>query len=390
MSYYERLAKEYGDMGNEGVGNMLGKAKDVSQEAMSDATAKIATLRSQDMGAIGKIGLEKIGSGVAMKYGKLAVQKFYTGPKRVALNKQAEGLKTQAETKGEQAEDIYSTGQDRIAQGTNADGSLTADRGMSVRGDLDQNIKFRDGDILPETAVRDADGVTAGIDKVSTQNRERFNALDDDAQADVKSSISGNPSWRSTADINADRQAGTITRPEAETQRLQSKMVEQDAIGDGEEGASTVLRGANPMTGTGMGGTEGRQVTGQMGDTPNEMLDRTTGLTAEEQTTADTLTTAEIGATEGATALGGATLAESALSAIPVIGEIVGLGLGIGEALHDGIKTAKATAQQSLDIKADDMNVNNAVKYAGFDRPNFGSMALPSFDTSHSSALLTE
>ena len=41
-------------------------------------------------------------------------------------------------------------------------------------------------------------------------------------------------------------------------------------------------------------------------------------------------------------------------------------------------------------MKADDQNINNTVKYAGYNRPNFGSMALPSFDTSHSSALLQE
>jgi hypothetical protein len=390
MSYYERLSKEYGNMASGNVSNVLGTAKSIGEEAMSNSTNLISTLRNQSMGAMGKIIGEKVGGQFVMKLATKGLQKYYVGPKRVAMDKQATQLKGDAEGFGQKAEDIYSTGKDRMAQGTNADGSLTADKGMSIRGELDQNIKFREGDVLPEDIVRDEGGTTSGIDKLSSYNRERYNNLDDVSQTSVKADISNNPNWRSTSDINADRQAGTITREQAENQRMNSKMIEQDTIGDAEEGSVTHLTGANPFSGQTVRATGGRDVSGQMGDTPTEALDRTTGLTEAEQTTADGLTGAEIGATEGAAELGGATLAETALSAVPIIGEIVGLGVGLGEGLHDGIKTAKETAQQTLDIKGDEMNVNNAVKYAGFDRPNFGSMALPSFDTSHSSALLTE
>tara|TARA_R110002126_G_scaffold51879_5_gene141708 strand:+ start:2160 stop:3332 length:1173 start_codon:yes stop_codon:yes gene_type:complete len=390
MSYYERLSKEYGDMGSGNVSNILGKAKDIGQEAMSDSTNMISTLRNKSMGAMGKIIGEKVGGQYLMGMAKTGVQKYIVDPKRLAMNKQATQLKGDAEGFGQQAEDIYTTGRGRMSQGTNADGSLTADKGMTARDDLDQNIKFREGDVLPEDIARDPDGAMAGVDKLSSFNKDRYNNLDATSQTTAKADISQNPNWRSTSDINADRQAGTITRDQAESQRMNSKMIEQDSIGDAEEGSATHLTGANPFSGQTVRSTGGRDVTGQMGDTPTEALDRTTGLTTAEQTTADGLTTAEIGATEGATELGGATLAETALSAVPIIGEIVGLGVGLGEGLHDGIKTAKETAQQTLDIKGDEMNVNNAVKYAGFDRPNFGSMALPSFDTSHSSALLTE
>lgn len=392
MSYYERLSREYGEFGNSGVSRSLDQAKNLSQEAEQKSSNLITTLRGKEMGDYGKLVAEKLGS----KYvqGKVlgGIKKYYTDPKRAKLDSDAEAMRTRGAGKGQEAEDIYSRGQDRMSQGTNADGSLTADRGASIRGELDQNVKFRDGDILPETAINDSEGAYAGITKVSNANSERFNALDADSQDAVKASIRANPSWRSTSDINADRQAGTITREQAENQRLNSKMVEQDAIGDGEEESSTVLRGANPMTGTGMGGTEGRQVVGQMGDdaTQSALLDRTTGLSQSEQATADALTGEEITAEAGATALTGATVAETALTAIPVIGEIVGLGLGLGEGIKDTIDTAKNVAKQTADMKADDMNINNTVKYAGYNRPNFGSMALPSFDTSKSTALLQE
>tara|TARA_R110002072_G_scaffold253987_1_gene412868 strand:- start:7541 stop:8713 length:1173 start_codon:yes stop_codon:yes gene_type:complete len=390
MSYYDRLAKEYGEMGNSKVSENLDTARNVASEAQNTSSQLITTLRNKEMGKFGTILGEKVGGKFVMDKLMSGAKRFITDPKRLDLTNQAKTLRAQGASKGQQAEDIYSQGRDRMSQGFNADGSLTADRGMSVRGELDQSIKFREGDILPETAVRDSDGAMAGIDKVSALNKSRFEALDADSQRAVKQTVNANPNYRKTSDIAQDKSAGNITREEAENQRLNSKMIEQDAIGDQEETASTVLRGANPFTGTRTGGTTGREVTGQMGDSVDEALDRTTGLSRTEQSTADTLTGEEVTAEAGAEALGGATIAETALSAIPVIGEIVGLGLGLGEGIKDGIKTAKETAQQTLDMKADDQNINNTVKYAGYNRPNFGSMALPSFDTSHSSALLQE
>ena len=390
MSYYERLSREYGEFGNSGVSRSLDQAKNLSQEAEQKSSNLITTLRGKEMGDYGKLIGEKVGGKFVMDKLTAGAKKYGIDPKRIKLNNEADAMRTRGAGKGQEAEDIYSKGQERISQGTNADGSLTADRGLSVRGDLDQNIKFREGDILPEDAIRDPDGVFSGITKVSNSNKARFNALDEDTQASVKTATKANPSWRSTTDIKNDYQAGTITKEQAETQRLNSKMVEQDAIGDGEQQSSTVLRGANPMTGARTGGTAGRDVTGQMGDTVDETLDRTTGLSRTEQSTADALTGEEITAEAGATALTGATVAESVLTAIPVIGEIVGLGLGLGEGIKDTAETSKNVAKQTLNMKADDMNINNTVKYAGYNRPNFGSMALPSFDTSKSTALLQE
>tara|TARA_R110002012_G_scaffold85795_3_gene213780 strand:+ start:3392 stop:4564 length:1173 start_codon:yes stop_codon:yes gene_type:complete len=390
MSYYDRLAREYGEMGNSKVQQSLDSARNVAQEAEQTSGQLIQTLRSKELGKFGQIIGEKVGGKFVMNKAVGAVKKYYIDPKRADLTNQQATLKSQAEGKGRQADDIYDTGQDRLAQGFNADGSLTADRGMTVRGSLDQNLKFREGDILPEDAVRDPDGAMAGIDKVSALNKERYNGLDADAQDAVKAQVRANPNYRSTADIAQDKTAGNLTREEAENQRLNSKMIEQDAIGDQEETASTVTTGMNPYTGTTVRGAGGREVTGQMGDTPEEALDRTTGLSRTEQSTADRLTGEEVGLTTEGAELGGATLAETALSAIPVIGEIIGLGFGLGDGIKDAVKTAKETAQQTADMKADDQNINNTVKYAGYNRPNFGSMALPSFDTSKSSALLQE
>ena len=174
--------------------------------------------------------------------------------------------------------------------------------------------------------------------------------------------------------------------------------MEQDAIGDAEQGVSrggsTALTGANPFTGGNVGGTAetgfNSNITGRMGDRDGEMFDRETGLSAGEAGKVGQ-STAEMGElASGAAEAGGATALEVGLEAIPVIGEIAGIGLGLGEGIKDGIRSHTEQLKDQASMVADNANINTAMKYSGFSRPSFGSMALPSFDTSKSSALLNQ
>ena len=72
------------------------------------------------------------------------------------------------------------------------------------------------------------------------------------------------------------------------------------------------------------------------------------------------------------------------------VGELASLGIALGE----GIKTAvEAHRNSKQDISSEGSAIQTGAQasmYAGMNRPSFGSMALPSFDTSKSSAMLQQ
>ena len=394
MSYFERLQKEYGEMGNAGIRNTLDEAQSKAQEKLTADSEDRQGITGKVEGELGKLVGEKIGGKYVM--GKLigGAKKFIAEPRRKALKKQADTKLEGAETKRGEISDLKATGQGRIDQGFNADGSLKAG-GKSAREGMPDDIKFREGDITPEDlAGGDNSALTAS-------NKSRYRALDDEGQSSVKDKLTNNDNYTTKTQTDADVSSGTITPEEGMFQRNRSKFIEQDAIGDAEASAttggtaSTTLTGANPYSGTNLGGTAGtpggNPITGKMSDRPDgEMFDRTTGLNAGESGRV-VQTTAEADALEGGAAeLGSATALEMGLEAIPVIGEIAGLGLGLGEGIKDAIKSHKEQLTDTANMVADNANINTAMKYSGFSRPSFGSMALPSFDTSKSSALLQE
>tara|TARA_R110000803_G_scaffold77315_1_gene142150 strand:- start:7531 stop:8703 length:1173 start_codon:yes stop_codon:yes gene_type:complete len=390
MSYYERLSKEYGDMGTN-AGNVLSNAQSKASEMLTEDTDASDSVESKEMGKLGTMVGEKIGGKYLMGKAIDGLQHFVAGPRRALADQAAEQKFSEASAKGDQVGDIYAKGSDRLAQGTNADGSLVAEPG-SVRGGLNQMTKFREGDTTPEDIVNDPDGAYSGIAKLSQKNADRFNALDDDAQQSVRADLSSNPQFKPLDQINAEQQSGAITADEAKTQGMNSKLMEQDAVGDGEmESTSTTLRGANPFTGETMAGEGGaKEVVGQMGDTQAETLDRATGLTSGETSGAEVLTKeASTLAEAGGEALASTGL-ETALSAVPIIGEIAGIGFGLYKGISTGIQSHKDQVKDQAAELVDNSNINTTMKYAGFNRPSFGSMALPSFDTSKSATLLQE
>ena len=393
MSYFERLQKEYGEMGQgKDITNDLQEAKSQAQEKLTSDEADSQGITGKVEGQIGKL----VGYKVAGKYlqGKAisGLKKYVAEPRRKLLDEKVKAKNTASDAKGAEAGEIEARGMDRVAQGTNADGSLKVNP-KSVREGLNDDIKFREGDVKPE----DLQG--GDINTLTQSNKTRYRALDDDGQSAVDTKLSNNPAYRNRASIESDVNNGNMTAEEGALAKKNSKFIEQDAIGDAEQGVtqggSTALTGANPFTGGNVGGTAetgfNSNITGRMGDRPDgEMFDRETGMTAGESGKV-AQSTAEMGElAEGASEAAGSTALEMGLEAIPVIGEIAGIGLGLGEGIKDGIDSHKEQLKDQANMVADNANINTAMKYSGFSRPSFGSMALPSFDTSKSSALLQE
>ena len=380
MSYFDRLQKEYGEMGSGGVGNVLQQAQSQAQEKLGMDESTRDQITGITEGKLGKLVGEKIGGKFLMDKAIGGAKKYIAEPRRKRLNAERDSKFKDADAKGSEVGEIESKGMDRVAGGANADGSLKANP-SSAREGMPDDIKFREGDITPEDI---AGGDNSAL---TTSNKTRYRALDDEGQASVKDKIANNDNYTTKTQTDTDVNSGTITAEEGQFQRNRSKFIEQDAIGDA-EGQGATLGGANPMTGGSVGGT-GRPVNSTMGDR-DEIYNRQTGLSAEEGAKVDSLTgEADVLATAGAEA-GSATALEIGLEAIPVIGEIAGIGLGLGEGIKDAAQSHKEQLADTANINTDNLNIDTAMKYAGFNRQNFGSMALPSFDTSKSSALLQQ
>ena len=118
--------------------------------------------------------------------------------------------------------------------------------------------------------------------------------------------------------------------------------------------------------------------------------EETAGLTQSETARiADINTTTEDLADTIAEA-GAKTLGETALDLIPGVGEVAMLGAMFGGMIHTAHAAHKEQMTDDATERSDLQNVQAAQMYSGFNRPNFGSMALPSFDTSKNPAMLQE
>ena len=121
----------------------------------------------------------------------------------------------------------------------------------------------------------------------------------------------------------------------------------------------------------------------------SDLMDNKTGLRGTEDTRLGEIAdTAKASAGEE---IGGAMSKISKIGdVLGPVGEVVSLGMMLGE----GIKNAvDAHREQGKDLSSEHQNIGasqQSSQYMGMSRPSFGSMALPSFDTSKSSAMLQQ
>lgn len=165
------------------------------------------------------------------------------------------------------------------------------------------------------------------------------------------------------------------------------KMGDGSIVGESARPAAVSAQGTRVETGEAM---EGKVVPkGAEGVHPDDVLDTNTGLKASEEArlgeigdTAKTMGSEEVGGVFSSISKG--------LDFLGPVGEIAQLGVMLGEGIKNAVEQHKT---QLSDIKDEHQNIGasqQASEYLGMSRPNFGSMALPSFDTSKSSAMLQQ
>ena len=121
---------------------------------------------------------------------------------------------------------------------------------------------------------------------------------------------------------------------------------------------------------------------------PDDLLDKDTGLKVGEDARLTEITkSAKMIGDDSAGVMG---KLSKGLDFLGPVGELASLGVMLGE----GIKTAvEAHKNSKSDISSESSSIQTGAQasmYAGMNRPSFGSMALPSFDTSKSSAMLQQ
>ena len=162
-------------------------------------------------------------------------------------------------------------------------------------------------------------------------------------------------------------------------------------LGDGNiVGASQRPTGGGRLDDTGGEAMDGKVVPkGQTQGSEADVMDKETGLRASEDARLSEITdTAKMGAGEE---VGGImSKVSKGLDFLGPIGELAQLGVMLGEGIKNAFQQHK---DQLSDIKDEHQNIGasqQASEYMGMSRPSFGSMALPSFDTSKSGAMLQQ
>lgn len=385
MSYYDRLAKVI----QEESGN-VGKAQFTEDSAQMLDSNKIQELQEKAGEIQGKLG-ENIGELIAGKMaGKLLLKKFGKPLVDRALASNRKALESKSEQAQEKIGDLSQESDDILTRGAGRLSSLPAtDPGLTIRSTLPQDLNLRDGDITPESIVRGEN--TLG--DIRANNRARFSNLDENAKGEATDKINSNPEWRSQGDVAQDVRSGNITADEASSQMLKSRMIEQDAIGEAEGGSSTVL-GATPYTGTTVYGAGRREITSSMADDPDPLrvgFSRTSGLTTAEESRLGAIPGEAMDAGKAVLGAGEKTFAETAMDIIPGVGEAIGIFTALGEGIKQAVDAHRDQIQDAKQTAMTEGAERQAQLYSGFNRPSFGSMALPSFDTSKGgSALLQE
>lgn len=159
-------------------------------------------------------------------------------------------------------------------------------------------------------------------------------------------------------------------------------------LGDG----SVVGESARPSM-TSARGTQvqaaGEKVEGKSIDVQGNLIDKETGLTEEEGGRLGEI----VGATKdiaGEEVGGIISKVSKGLDFLGPLGEVAQLGVMAVEGIKNAVEAHK---EQKEDLDTEQSSIassTQAGEYIGMSRPNFGSMALPSFDTSKSSAMLQQ
>ena len=118
--------------------------------------------------------------------------------------------------------------------------------------------------------------------------------------------------------------------------------------------------------------------------------EETSGLTQSEVARISDINETTEGLADTVAEAGAKTLGETALDLIPGIGEVAMLAGMFGGMIHTAHAAHKEQMTDDTSERTDLQNVQAAQMYSGFNRPNFGSMALPSFDTSKNPTILQE
>lgn len=166
------------------------------------------------------------------------------------------------------------------------------------------------------------------------------------------------------------------------------KMGDGSIVGESDRPTAVSAQGTRVETGEEM---EGKVVPkGTKAGDDVEPFDASTGLTEAETARLAGIKDFADTAGEDIAKMGAKTLGEQALDAIPVVGEVLMMGAMFGGMIHSGHHAHVQQMADEATEKTDLQNEQSAQLYSGFNRPSFGSMALPSFDTSKNPAMLQE
>ncbi len=237
-----------------------------------------------------------------------------------------------------------------------------------LRTGINKNIRIRTGDTTPADLL-DTSPTSSTLGQLDNQkvtnfqesNNSRGMAFNETDRNDVATRVQNDPNYTS--------------KPSTNTESVQNEFVKQQHIGDVEAGTGTTETGTTAETSFQSGGTT-------LGSTESTALSAG-DLVAQKA--------AESTATEsmGILADGGATLLDVGLDAVPVIGEVASFGAMIGEGVAGAVNSAKEQTKQLASIDQQEAGQLTTEKF-GMNRPDFGSMALPSFDVSKNPVALTE
>tara|TARA_R100000951_G_scaffold115117_1_gene122147 strand:+ start:2155 stop:3336 length:1182 start_codon:yes stop_codon:yes gene_type:complete len=393
MSYYQRLQDSLGTIGAEsgaGVGARMAEIQEQSglektiQQMSSSATREQQQATDKMDYNLGGAGFSELG-GRALKLarggGKVAgfnIEGARPANVRIAKQTVADARETMGElgTKG-----TLRTGEANLRSNLADDIRIRPAGQPAVAGGVED---VRTGQLLQKADATADDLGKVSFDKAQsfrTQNRTRANALSDADKTEVQTRVNNDPNYNAN--------------PANETEALQNEFVKQQHIGDveGESAGTgnTTVGGAQPNAGRTVAGTDntnaGTQVKDLAGATEEDVSERGGLSVADSALQAG----AEKAGAEGMSVIakGGATLLDVGLDAIPVIGEIASFGAMIGMGITGAEKAKDEQTKQLTQIDQQEAGQLQTEKF-GLNRPDFGSMALPSFDVAKNPVALSE
>tara|TARA_R110001606_G_scaffold40146_2_gene109841 strand:+ start:928 stop:2016 length:1089 start_codon:yes stop_codon:yes gene_type:complete len=362
MSYYQRLQSSLGDIGAESGTSLGGRLSELQEQAGLEKSVQqlssSATREQQE--ATDKMDFNLAGAGISSLGGR-GLKLARGGGNVAGFN--VEGMRpARVRIATQDLADARETIGDLATKETLGLGE------SDLRTGINKNIRVRAGDTAPADLL-DNSPTSSTLGQLDNQkvsnfqqsNNSRGMALNESDRNDVATRVQTDPNYTPNPSTNAES--------------VQNEFVKQQHIGDVEAGTGTTETGTTSETSFGTGGTT-------LGSTES------TGLSLADVATQKA---AESTATEsmGILADGGATMLDVGLDAVPVIGEVASFGAMIGEGVAGAVNSAKEQTKQLTSIDQQEAGQITTEKF-GMNRPDFGSMALPSFDVSKNPVALTE